>query len=158
MLNFLSQSIKKFNEIKPKYAYQVADIFVCKKTRKTKVLLRASHERFVFSKYLEEIIADDNFITLIDQKSIRALTYLAAVEKTQPQFTIVAQRIENDNVIFKIQKKGARNLVEIPLHDFADKIELINQLSKEEAYKIGYFIGIADADKENELREKIKNE
>lgn len=155
MKNYFSVLVKKIDEVRPKHHYQVADIFRCGNTEKLKVVLHVTCQRFAFSKYLEDVINDDSIITELDQRSVRSLTQLAAIEKANPEM-MLASETYGESTEFKIKKKGAKEVIDMSLRDFIEEHNLIKKFNALDAYKIGYKMGAADELELSQLKARLK--
>lgn len=154
--NIVNRVKLKISEVKPLEGYKVAKIFQCKKTQKTKVLFRISHERFTFPRYLLEVVNDDKFIDCLDGKTVRLLTHLATIEALAPELTIASLKesdIHFQQLVVKNNKNGSVNIFSADELASPDFIKKFNQI---DAFKLGYFQAMAENNQEQNLRKGLK--
>lgn len=150
---------EKIIEIKPVEIYKIAHIYKCKKTNKTKIMFRISHERFVFSEYLMDVINDDKFIDCLDGKTVRFLTHLATLETLLPELFILSFQESSKDKSQKIVIKNKNNAT-TQTYTIEELIspEFIHKFNQVDAYKLGYLQAMKENNQEYILRADIKNE
>lgn len=93
----------------------------------------------------QEILMDDNFVDGFSPRDVRTLTYLGYLVLKGPKFTIMAQRIiENNKVIFAIKQKGQKELIIKKASEILHEQDIISHMSPTDAIKIGYALGSND--------------
>ncbi len=100
----------------------------------------------------QEIVANDKLIEGFSKKDIRTITYFATQEIKKPTFKILVQEF-NDNLnkmTFKIGKRGSSQAIEKTASEITLDKPLLNQLTPEDALKVGYAIASEQHLKERE--------
>jgi hypothetical protein len=132
--------------------YEIVDIFECKKTGFTKAVIKLS-ERHIKEKNISDIIMDNELIENLDTKTVRALTYIATVERLKPDYSIVVQQMtsEVDEYILEIKSKSSGAILRKSPSDLIKDKDLISKFNSIEANRIGYMAGVRETVKEYQL-------
>lgn len=135
---------------------QVVELYECNKTGLTKAILKIS-ERHVIEKYVCEIVIDNEIVDMLDHKAIRTLTYLATMEQTKPEWSIVSMSSQDslDEYILEILSSKSKELIKKTPSELSKNKNIIKKFSSIDANRIGYLAGISDTVKEYELRKRI---
>ena len=151
---WLSGMVVEFlNEPVSKSKYHIVDIFECKKTGHTKVVIKLSGSQSII-KNIDDIIADDSFIEELDKKTIRTLTFIATVEKMKPDYSIVVQQLteEADEYILEIKSRNNRKAIKKSLSELSTDKKFLSKMNPMDANRIGYLAGIKETVKEYKMR------
>lgn len=137
--------------------YEIVDIFKCPQTGcvKAEILLSGRH---IIEKNISDLVTDMSFLECFDKKTIRTLTYLATVERLDPDYSIVVQRLgsEADDFILEIRSRNNKNVItKSPIEVTKDK-KLISKFSPVDANHIGYLAGIQASEQEIKLKKNNK--
>ena len=154
---FLKKILYNFREfikeILKKYEYEVLNIYECPKTgfKKAEIKLAGRH---IIEKYISEIVTDFAFLEGFNKKTIRALTYMATVERLEPTYSIVLQQLGNevDDFILEIRSKNGKKISKIKASEMSKDKSLIAKFSPTDANRIGYLAGVKETVKEFEMK------
>lgn len=152
--SWLISALKEFiAESKKQFPYEVVDIKECKKTGSKKAVIRLAG-RHVIEKEIENIITDDGLLIGLDPFAIRALTFLATVDRMKPDYSIAVQQLgENvDEYILKIKSRYKDELEEKTASEISKDSSLISKFSPLDANRIGYMAGVKDTADEFKVR------
>ncbi len=110
-LSWLTLMFKEFlHETIAKPQYEVVDVYECKKTGLTRVVIKLA-ERYSIDKLLSEVLLDDKFIEGLDKKTIRTLTFIATVERFKPDYSISLQQITNEMDEYTLEIKSKKTVL-----------------------------------------------
>ena len=106
--HWLSLMLKEFiAESKQRPYLEIVNIYECQKTGFTKAVIKLS-ERHIIEKNISDVIVDNELIAGFDPKTIRALTYMATVERLKPDYSIVVQKMghEIDDYVLELKSRN----------------------------------------------------
>lgn len=150
---WLTFMFKEFlDEAVTELPYEIVDIYECDKTSFTKAVIKIS-ERHVIDKYISDIIIDNKLIESFDGKTVRALTYMATLERLKPDYSIVVQQMtaEVDEYILEIKSKNSTTILKKSPSEISKDHELVAKFNPIEANQIGYMAGVFETVKEYQL-------
>lgn len=139
-----------FTQFKTQSAYEIRNVFVCQKTGKQIVEVKITGKSNSIVCSAAEIAEDDSFIGCFSPLDIRTITYLATCdqyeiflqkEKMRNPYEIIRSKKNNhgDKTI-KLRHKETNEYRVVSVADFVDQ-NLINDLSSQDAYYLGYLAG-----------------
>ncbi len=157
-LQFIKQSISSFiEENKQKYPFEIIDIHDCpKSSNKLAVIKLQGH--YTKTMHIKDIVFNDDLIKGLNQETVRALTYLHAIEQLAPEFTIENIQLNNitEDYIITLKSKNAEKLQQTAVNLSKDQ-NLIKKLNSKDANKIGYMAGIKDTIDEYNLKKQAES-
>lgn len=105
----------------------------------------------------QQIVTDDQILEGFSKKDIRTITYYACEELKKPKCKVMSHSFSNklNKIIFLIKKLGSSKFIEKTAADISSDKEMINQLTPEDAHRVGYLCGSEAVDEEKEMLKKI---
>jgi len=142
-----------FHEMQQKPPYQVVDIYECQKTGVTKAVVKLS-ARHAVEKNISAVITDADFIEGLDKQTIRTLTYMATMERMQPNYAIAVQHLTNgaDDCILELKSRHNHTTVLQSPTELSKNKSLLMQLGPMDANRIGYLAGVLETLHETQLK------
>lgn len=87
----------------------------------------------------EEILANDKLVDCFSPRDVRTLTYLGYLGINSPKYTILAQRLADDNkLVFALKKKGTKDILVKTAAEILQEQEIIAGLAAKDAKVVGY--------------------
>ena len=147
--------MKVFSDEYIKSPCEIVDIYDCQKTVLVKAIIKFS-ETNVIEKNVGDIVGDNDFIESFDKKTIRALTYIATMERIKPDYSVSVQHLndEVDDYILEIQSKNKDQIIKKHLNELFKDKSLLARFSPVEATRIGYLAGIKNTAQEFKIKSK----
>ena len=148
ILGKLSKLLKQAMPSQQEFPNQIKDIFIKDGcyfiSFKVKMM---PHEKEM---KLSEFLNDDSLVTGLDPLEIRALTQLESYYATSPKLEITSEQFNPKTHTYKIMLKHKYMDKTMPV-GFDEIIQdgLLNLLSKEECFKLGYSYALRKRDKED---------
>ncbi|MDP1602218.1 MAG: hypothetical protein Q8M03_03050 [Legionella sp.] len=102
--------------------------------------------RLIQKKTPQQIILDDSLIEGLSSKEVRAITYLAVLEKLAPDCKLISWELDQIIKEYKVtlQNKDNSKIEKISASAISKDKNFINKMSAEDANRIGYMAGIND--------------
>ncbi len=134
-------------EEKPKYPFDVVGI---ETQGNQKILVIQLSGRLIERRTPEQVILDDAMVEGLSPKAVRAITYLAVLERLTPKFQLVGLELNQKLQEYMVTLKNYRDLTtEQESASYISKSKaFVEKLSPEDANRIGYMAGLNDAIKE----------
>lgn len=148
--------LKEFlTDVTKKSEYQVIDIYECQKTGFTKAEIKLSG-RHIITKNISDVITDLDFLEGFDKKTIRALTYMATVERLKPDYCIVVQHLgsEVEDYILEIRARNDGQISKKSPSEVSKNKLLLAKFSPIDANRIGYLAGVKETVSEFRMKTK----
>lgn len=132
--------------------YKIVDILEDKKTGVTQAVIQMA-QRHNDTRNVVDIVADDTLIDFFDSKTVRALTYIATVERLKPEYSIVVQQMTDKiaEYILEIKSRTSNQTIKKSASEISKNKELICQFNAVEAHRIGYMAGVWETVREHQL-------
>ncbi|RUR14243.1 hypothetical protein [Legionella sp. km772] len=153
---WFSASLKEFVVEAAKPYYEIVDIFECDKTGFTKAAIKYSG-RHIKEKNISDIVMDNELIKHLDPKTIRTLTYIAAVERLKPDYSILVHHMtsEVDEYLLEIKSRHSKETLKKSPTELSKDKEIISKFNPIDANKIGYMAGVRETVKEYEIKKDL---
>ncbi len=144
--------LKEFmTEATAKPQYKVVDIIECKKTGVTQAVIQMV-QRHNHIKNVVDIVLDDTLIDFFDSKTVRALTYIATVERLKPEYSIVVQQMTDEIAEYILEIKTRNNTtLKKSASEISKDHQFIAKFNAVDAHRIGYMAGIWETVREYQL-------
>ncbi len=137
--------------------YKIVDILECKKTGMTQAVIQMA-QRHNHVKNVVDIVLDDTLIDFLDSKTVRALTYIATVERLKPEYSLVVQQMTDEIAEYILEIKTRNNTtIKKSASEISKDHKLIAKFNAVDAHRIGYMAGVWETVREHQLLAAIGN-
>lgn len=106
----------------------------------------------------EYIVKNDQLLQGFSKLDIRTITYYACEEINKPKLTILSHSFSDKlkKIIFRVKDRKANQIIEKSASHFLQNNDFVNQLSQQDALRVGYVGATEAADREKDTLEKFK--
>ena len=128
-----------------KSIYEIVALEQNDEDKETEVVIRLNG-RFVIKRTPQQIILDDKIIDGLSPKAVRAITYLALLEKLSPEYHLISVELDQKvkEYIVTIKHKNSDKLSKLSASQISKNAEVVKKLSPLDANRIGYMAGVND--------------
>lgn len=136
--------------------YQILELYECENTGFLKALIKTPEGKLMRKK-IADIVNNMRILEKFDKKTIRTLTYLAAIETIKPDYSIASQQFGSgaDNYILNVRSRHERKTQARPVREIFKDKSIISGLSPADANRVGYLAGVKETVEEFNLRPKF---
>lgn len=136
---------------KQKTLYQVVGI---EEHNHKKMVVIQLEGHLIQKKTPEQVILDDALVEGLPPKAVRAITYLAVLEKVSPKIQIVSLALDEklQEYIITLKNHNSSSLEKKLASELVKDNSLIRKLSPLDAHRVGYMAGVSDTDKDKHVK------
>lgn len=139
--------------------HKVVDVLECRKTGVTTVVYLIDGRR-TKTRNVVDVVADDTLIEFFEPRTVRALTYIATVERLKPEYSIVVQQMTDEiaEFILEIKSRNQPQTFKKSAQEISRDLNLISRFNAVEAHRIGYMAGVWETVREHQLLAQQRQE
>lgn len=147
------EQLRKFNQQKD--CFRIIDI---KNNQRSECILMIQiiGKATVFEITPQEIVTNDQLLEGFSKQDIRTITYFATQRIKMPNYKILIQEFNADltTMTFKIGKPGSSEYFFKSANQISLDKDLLNQLTQEDAHRVGYVVAMEQYMREKEELQK----
>lgn len=137
--------------------YRISEIFQ-NNNGQYYVTIQLINKRIAYHALPHEILAEDKLVDKFSPRDIRTLTYLGYLEINKPKYEILARHLSqnHDQTLFTLKHKNQNSVSVTSAKDISRNSEMINNLSQEEAHRVGFICAYEQVAEESQQKVRAK--